>query len=55
MFKQFALAVVLSAVVITVGLSAQSTARSEQGVQVSFVERWAPVADAVESGKFSER
>ena len=49
MFKQFALAVALSAVVITVGLSAKSPALSGQETHISFDDRWAPVVEAVGS------
>ena len=51
MFKQFALAAVLSAAVIVIGLSAISRAFSvEDGP--NFADRWAAVHEAIESGKF---
>ncbi len=49
MFKQIAVAVVLAAVVIAAGLSAQSKALSGQDAQMSFNDRWAPVDEAVRS------
>jgi hypothetical protein len=55
MFKQFALAIALSAVVITVGLSAKSRALTDQDATVSFEDRWAPVTKAVSSGQISAR
>ena len=55
MFKQFALAVALSAVVIVVGLSAKSRAFSDQDASVSFDDRWAAVTEAVASGRFAAR
>jgi hypothetical protein len=51
MFKQLVLAAALSAVVIVIGLSAESRAFSVEG-RLSFAERWAAVDDAIESGKF---
>ena len=53
MFKQFAVAVALAAVVIAAGLSAQSKAFSVQDTPVSFEDRWAPVQEALQSGVFA--
>jgi len=51
MFKQFALAAVLSAAVVVIGLSVKSRAFSvEDGL--TFAERWAAVHQAIGSGKF---
>ena len=53
MFKQIAVAVVLSAAVIAAGLSAQSKALSIQDAPIPFNDRWSPVDEALRSGAFA--